>query len=408
MWLTAKRIYSITAYRWIFILLLFSAIASSVVVPVLAIFATEILGASKLDVTTYFAFNALAGVFVVLLIGKLSDSLSSRRTLIFGGFIWLGVGYALLASSNVFLQMRLIGILFFSVLEIGNSQLFALAKDVTDESADNQAVASTTSVLRMAYSLGWVAGPAVGGFLLLYLDAREIFMISTFLYFLCSIASLLFLPRIRAANSSQNTAYRNIRKLFHREQTPLLIFSIAIVFLLSGDVLRVAFLPIFLEENLQAQPNVLGAAFSISPLLQVVLMPVVGLLADRFGSGKMVLSGAVAGMTYYLCLAYSTAIWHVYLLQGLYAFVVASVVGVGIGHAQILGHGEAGLATSSYFSAKLVAVVLGSLLSGFVAERYGVRSSFIVPAVLCAIGFWFVTRVLETKPRTSSEIRSLS
>ena len=103
MLLIAKRIVSVSAYRWIFILLFFSAIASSVVVPVLALFATDILGASKLDVTSYFALNALAGVFVVLLVGKLSDSLSSRRVLIFGGFIWLGLGYALLASTNVFL-----------------------------------------------------------------------------------------------------------------------------------------------------------------------------------------------------------------------------------------------------------------------------------------------------------------
>ena len=253
--------------------------------------------------------------------------------------------------------------------------------------------------------MGWVAGPAVGGFLLLHLDARDIFRVSTTLYFLCAAMSILLLPSIRST-LNQNTALQNVRQLFRREQTPLLIFSIAVIFLLSGDVLRVAFLPIFLEENLQATPNVLGAAFSISPLLQVLFMPLAGVLADRFGSGKVVLSGAVAGFVYYLCLAYATAIWHVYLLQGLYAFVVASVIGVGIGHAQILGHGEAGLATSSYFSAKLVAVVLGSVLSGVVAERYGVRSSFLVPAILCASGFLIVTRVVTAKPRGYQEIHS--
>lgn len=401
-----RNCFGAAAYRWIALLLLSSATASSLVAPVLALFAGSELGASEFQITSYFATNALCGIGVVLLVGKLSDGVGQRRFFVAGGFLWLALGYAILSFAADFMHMRLVGAFFLSALEVGNVQLFALAREMGGDSpAEKKMASSITSNLRTAYVLGWVMGPAIGGGLVLFLTQREVLQVSAVLYVACAVLAVWLLPERRAVPGGGLSPGFALGSLLHRDRRALLVFGAAVAFLLAGDVLRLALVPVLLSKSLMATPEAVSLTFSISPLLQITMMPVVGILADRYGSGRLVFSGAMAGLLYYGCLTAVSAIWQVYVLQVLYAFLVSAVIGVGISHAQQLADGEAGLATSAYFAAKLVSVVAGSLASGLVAERYGVRLVWWVPAAMCLLGGVLTLMVIDPGKQSRRVLR---
>ena len=374
-------------YRWTALLLFFSGSTAYIAAPTFALFASQRLQASELQITTFFAANALVGIFVVMTVGRFSDRVGQRRHYVATGFTWMAIGYLVLATAQHFLVMSLVGVIFFSALEVGNVQLHALSKEIHSDSPSARGLESSlTGSLRAAYVLGCVVGPAVGGALLTLVGNRTVFVTAAVLYVSCAGVALTLLPVASARTKIATQGAPGIAGLLRSERRALLIFGTAVAFSLGGDVLRLALLPVLLSQTLATTPQLANLTFSIAPCLQMVFMPLAGYLADRFGTGKIVTIGSVSGLAYYGLLAFATNIWEVYILQGFYAFLVACIIGVGISHAQKLAKGEAGLATSVYFCAKLIAVVVGSTLSGIVAENYGVRLSFLVPAAMCGIG----------------------
>ncbi len=392
-----------TTYRCMFGLLLLSALASSSSVPLLAIFARDAFNASAFQINTYFTTTSALGLIVVLLIGRLSDGFISRRTLIVFGFTWLSLGYICLGFSNQhFFQMLLIGSIFFLTLNVTGAQLFALARDVLDYADNHSADSSIISILRTAYSFGWVVGSAISGFLLIYSDIRVAFWIAAIFYISSALIGMRYLPSISMIRKAP-TINGSKGVLLVSRYVPLLVFSVAVAFLLSGDILRVAMLPIKLREEMQASSMDIGVAFSITPLLEVVLMPLVGMLADQLGTRRLIMAGAVSGILYYSGLVVADAVWQVWLLQGLYAFVVASIVGVGISYAQKLSQGESGLATSAFFSAQNAAIIGGSFLAGIMSKYVVPSHVFLLPAFLGTVGLVMMMCIRERKSLHESE-----
>lgn len=401
-WGAAHVVAADRSLRWVFALLFLYAISASLVVPGLALFAKNDLGATTFEVALYFAATSMAGAAVVVAVGRFSDVLSSRRALIVGGFLWLGVGYVALSVVQAYIHMLAVGVLFSSALGVGSAQLFAYSKDAMDERPGG-AVGSITGFLRMAYSLGWVLGPALGGLSLLVVDARGLFRLAAVVYGVGAALAWSALPPLATRTPGDGARLGAALAVTRAGRGPLLAFAAAIACILSGDVLRVALLPLHLQRALHARPEDLGLAFSMTPLLEVPLMPLVGAWADRIGARRMLICGAAAGCAYYVGLALSGAVWQVLILQAGYAFVVASVIGVGIGYAQRLAEGEAGLATSVYFSAENVAVIGGSVVSGLASQRFGLRAGFAVAGILCVCGLGLLSRIRVDRARHGTE-----
>lgn len=379
---------------WLAPLLFLSGVATSFVVPFLGIFATRTLGASTIEAPLYFAAVATAGLVIVLGVGRLSDFVGSRRSIIAAGFLVVALGDVLLASTGSYAQMVFVGAAFLSWAGVTTSQLFALAKEEIDR-ANAQAQGSfLTGLLRMCYSLGWAAGPVPGALLIAYTDAPTVFRFAGAICVVAALISLARLPTGRARVRGIDQPPK-LRRLVSPRNKRLLIFGVAIVCLLSGDVVRVSLLPLHVTEDLHAPPEALGLIFAVTPLLEVPFLPLAGFLADRYGSRTVLLAGSAAAVVYYAGLAFSTSVWQVYLLQIAYAVAIAAVVGVGINYAQRLGRSETGTAAGVYFSAQNGAVLVGSVLGGITAERYGIGAAFVPPAALCVVGLVLIATLSD-------------
>lgn len=83
-------------------------------------------------------------------------------------------------------------------------------------------------------------------------------------------------------------------------------------------------------------------------------------------------------------LAFSTALWQLYLAQSMDALVTAVVMGLGFTYAQSLSPGRAGLASSAFGTALGIGTVLGNLIGSATVSSFGIPHIFFVTVALIA------------------------
>lgn len=131
---------------------------------------------------------------------------------------------------------------------------------------------------------------------------------------------------------------------------------------MSGDMIKLAYLPIYMTQSLYLTPWAIGATISLQPLLELVTMPIAGILADKVGNARVISLGLLIGMLGYLVIGISSVAWHLYLAQALLAILVGVVLGLGISYVQRLSPDSSGLATSIYFGGLSLSATIGGYL----------------------------------------------
>jgi MFS transporter, DHA1 family, multidrug resistance protein len=178
----------------------------------------------------------------------------------------------------------------------------------------------------------------------------------------------------------------------------------AVVFVVfTGFAFVLPFLPLFVRElgdfSNEAAALWAGALIGVSPLLAGLLAPVWGRLADRYGQKRMALRALLA---YVALLALSSLVRDVHQL-------LACRIGIGL----FGGIGPLGLAMATSLApreqtgravgliqaAQILAAAVGPLAGGYLADAIGVRRTFLVTAVLCALSVFLVVRYYEEAPR---------
>jgi SET family sugar efflux transporter-like MFS transporter len=118
---------------------------------------------------------------------------------------------------------------------------------------------------------------------------------------------------------------------------------------------------------------------AIAPLAELITLSAAGLLALRFGMGRLFTLALMMAAIEYLILSVNTALWQVYVTQVMDALVVAAVFGLGLTYAQQLSPGRAGLASSTFGSAFGIATLLGNLIGGASISILGIPHLFFIP-----------------------------
>ena len=85
--------------------------------------------------------------------------------------------------------------------------------------------------------------------------------------------------------------------------SPLLVFTGLYVLVYAGEPIKYAYLPIYMNEDLQLPAGVSGAVIGIQPLIELILMPVAVLVARRMGIMRLMIVGAAFGVAANLCFA---------------------------------------------------------------------------------------------------------
>jgi MFS transporter, DHA1 family, solute carrier family 18 (vesicular amine transporter), member 1/2 len=163
----------------IFGVVLFGASAISILEPILPIYLEEHLGANSVHIGILFGITTLAYGIVSPLAGWLSDRCGTF-SLMMSGLLILAVSLPLVILPN---SLILEGAVLFLV---GAAASFVLTPTLPElaNSVDRLgggAYATAFAVFNMAYSVGMIIGPIIGGGL------ADVFSISTALYIMCFV-----------------------------------------------------------------------------------------------------------------------------------------------------------------------------------------------------------------------------
>jgi len=374
------RVWRTKEYRTFLLLMVLMSFATSSGIPLIALYLVRDVGVNLSTAGLFFTGMALPGLVLGVLLGRRSDRWRSRLPFIRGATVWVGVGWLVLALSPLAWLTLSVGAVFLSLGGALMGQLYATLHDVMARDGETQPQLINTTI-RTGWSFGFVFGPLAGGVMATVIGFRAAFIAAGCLYLLC----LLLLRGLNVAVAgAAPVATGAAPQTNGPHNIPLLAFTAICALALSGQTIRNTYLPIHVTTHLGGSVATFGAIMAMSPVVELVVMPLAGVLAERFGLGRLIACGLAIAAIEYTFVASSTALWQLYATQAMDACVVAVVLGLGMTYAQRLSPERPGAASSLFFSAFNVSGIVGGLIGSAAVPVLGVPHVFLLPAVLCA------------------------
>lgn len=179
---------------------------------------------------------------------------------------------------------------------------------------------------------------------------------------------------------------------WRRNQYAVLV-AVFISFL--GFSFVIPFLPLYIRqlgvEDVGQAAFLSGIAFAVAPFFSGLLAPVWGAYADRHGVKIMVQRALISFAILNLLSSFVVAPWQLIAVRtgiglfGGFGPMTASLVTIGAPKEEI------GSAIGKLQATQILATAIGPTIGGVVADQFGIRTSFIITAVLCAASFLLIS-----------------
>lgn len=365
-------------YRACLLIMILSSLGVSSSAPLISLYLVNQLHLGLPIVGLFFAGQALPGFVIALLVGRWSDRWRSRLPSIRLAALWVGLGWLVFAFSPYPWLNLAVGPVFLSAGGVIMGQTFATLHDVMVRDGEPHPGLVNTTV-RTGFSFGYVFGPLLGSELAAQISFRAAFVATACVFLLC--LAPLWRQEISVVSSARRgeTADAELRA-----NRPLFLFATLAALVMCGTAIKNTYLPIDVTTQLHGTIGVYGTIVAVSPVVELVVMPLSGVLALRFPIGRLIALGLGVATLEYFLLSSSTALWQLYATQAMDAWVVAVVMGLGVTYAQQLSPERPGLASGTFGSSFGVALVVGNLIGSVTVPLLGVPHVFLIPTLLCA------------------------
>jgi SET family sugar efflux transporter-like MFS transporter len=380
---TIRLVMGTRFFRSAFFALFLSGVGVSATTPQLTLFLVRELGASLPVAGLYYLTN-LASPVAGYLLGRWSDRRDDRLVLFRVAALVGGAGWLAMAVATEVWMPFVISAVALSVSGASMAQLFAATRDELTRRpsrSDNRVI----SMVRMAFTAGWVLGPVFGSWFGSAFGLRPLLVATA----LCTLGQLLPLGRQRvqryvAASASERVGPEGRRPAVRR-MVPLLVFTGLCVLAMTGDTIKFGYLPLYMADQLHVGDQVRGAVIAVQPLLELVLMPFFARFADRVGPLPMLVVGTLLGTGANLVFATSSTVSGLFVGQLLTAGLWAALGALGVTIAQHLYPEAVATASGLFMSAITVGAAAGGLIGALGVARLGLPHVFYLPAVFSAV-----------------------
>src|SRR5215831_2978821 len=129
-----------------------------------SLFLTNAVHVAPLLIGLFFAGRGLLSIVLNLGVGSMSDRMPDRRLLVVFAGAGGAIGGVCFAVLRDYVAVLLSGVVFFSIVALGFSQLFAYANEYAH--ARGRPVTVFTSLMRAVFTASWVVGPPAVFYLL--------------------------------------------------------------------------------------------------------------------------------------------------------------------------------------------------------------------------------------------------
>jgi MFS family permease len=370
----------------------FVAVGFGIISPTLPLFARS-FGVNHAQVGAILATFAFARFTTGLISGKLVDHFGERLVYSFG------IGFVSLTSFAAGLAQNYEQLLVFrAVGGFGSSMFSVAAGSILLRAVDDDHRARAQSLYNGSFLVGMMAGPVVGGALSGF-SLRAPMIIYGFLLIIASLSGAFLLRN--SALAAKPTAKQERETITLRSALALKPYRIALfisfctAWVLFG--MSRSILPLFMVEEIKVSPSFMGLGFTITTIVNGLLLLKAGKLSDINGRRYSAVIGTSFLTLFILAMALTTEPW---------MFIAASVI-VGFGGAflsttpsAIVGdvlEGKGGQVIGLFQMSGDAGAMIAPVVLGAIADGYGFRPAFLASAVLMIIAVAVSTKLPETR-----------
>jgi SET family sugar efflux transporter-like MFS transporter len=393
----ARPLYTNKLFRDLLLLNLLLGTSTAFVMPFMSMFGTFEVGMSLPSFGAFMTINAVSGIVIGSVLAHYSDVHASRRSMLLLGSLAGVVGYTGYAYFRSFVPLVLTGSLALGVASTTFAQLFAYARDLlTRSEIEPSQSALYINVFRMFIALAWTVGPAIASLIMVRFSFRGIFLGAALS--LAAFAWVVWRGVPRHPPRSLGRLAPAPSLLSSLARGDIVAHFAAFVLIAASQTIGMMNLPLLIMKTLGGREADVGIAYSVAPVFELPFMLYFGWLATRIPAERIIRAGMVISATYYGCLVFVGAPWHVYLCQSLSAAATSVVSGVAITYFQ--GHlpDQPGTATNLYSNAQRMGSTAGYFLFVGLAFRFGHRAVFEACALFAVIALGLMLVPVRAHP----------
>jgi len=370
----------------------FVAVGFGIVLPAIPVFART-FGVNNTAVGLIVSTFAITRFASGLISGKLVDRFGER--VVFSSGVGMVAFFVLLAGlSQSYGQL-----LFFRAAGgLGSSMFTVAAGSVIMRAVDDNHRARAFSIYNGSFLVGGISGPAIGGLLSL-ISLRAPFFAYSITLTISGLIALFFLKGINlnrgedGGEAAQRTSIAQALSL--KPYRIALVISFIGNWVLFG--VRSSILPIFVIETLRSTPAVVGYGFTLSALMQGLLLLRAGKISDTRGRKYAAVSGSLIALVGLIVLIFTNSIWMYFLSM---AFIGLGGAFLAITPSSIVGdviRGKSGQVIGLFQMAGDAGMMVGPIVLGWFADTFSYQAAFISTAVIFLVSVILSFRLPETR-----------
>jgi MFS family permease len=360
-------------------LLLYSvAMTVSVNGPVMPLY-VDSLGIDIIGWSVLVAVQAVGMFLAEWVWGTLSDR-TDRRLLML-------VAVASMSLLSVLFTVRQL-IPFFVALEFVTGVVFVaigpLTRSYVTRASFEQSIGLYASFWWVFLVLGRVIGPIVGTSIAQTWSSGFAFWASSMILIVLAGFILVSFPHEKRHQETKLNMISGLKRVLSRHPARLLFFSAAFVFV--GPMLTSSYLPLYASQEIKMSTADVGILLAAVSAAQLVAMPVVGWLSDRFGRKRTTVIGLLAISALFLLYFFASTSYQI--------LAVSIAIGIGFSATSLLlamipditPSAMQGTTIGIYGSFEDLGVIGAPLLFGFVWSVFGPVYIFAAASITQLIG----------------------
>ena len=369
---------------------------STLLDPVLPIHG-ETFGVSMTSVALLFTIYSMTWAILQIFTGRLSD-IFGRKPLVILGWILYGISSMLCPSALDFNQFLTLRILQGFGTALWGPASVALAVDLFSVEKGKG-----IGFYRSTQNFGGVIGPTIGGLLagILYLTAPFYF---TGLLALFGALLVLFgvsEPDVKKKDETNWKSYYeqisnvwiDLRSILFGNRTFLFLCVVGLI----GEACfaSLALVPNY-AKGLSASELEIGFLFTGYSVAFVILQTFIGLLSDRMGRKPVLLLGVLGSAVAFYTFALTNSVYHLILIMVVLGITLGSVYMISTTAASdLIPPAKRGTLLGTFDAIIDFGFIIGPLCSGLVADKFGMRSPYILNAFILAMATLIVLLAIK-------------
>jgi SET family sugar efflux transporter-like MFS transporter len=275
---------------------------------------------------------------------------------------------------------------------VGSSMLYAHLRHSGAKPAD---IVNTRAIV----SVAWIAGPPLATLIIGAFGNRAILLaIAVIAVFGIATTAVMIAQRSTARDHDGSPKPAEDDHLTLRKRAVVLIVA-AFVLLQAGNATVTSIMTVFVTETMGIHVIWAGIALGVAAGLEIPALILIGRLNLRFSGLRLIATGCLAGIAYYVAMAYVTGPAMLIALQPLNAWCFAAIAGVGLTLFQQMIP-RPGLSTGLYTNTRRIgAIVSGPIIALGSTTALGNRGIFLVCGLLTVLALVVIATAARQRAR---------